>query len=53
MNPSCFICDEPATRVCKSPDCLENPFFCDGPCIKNASEKIHNHGNKVACIKYD
>ena len=48
MNPYCFICETPATRVCVHLDCDEVPFLCEGGCIKNTSlETRHTRDNST------
>ena len=49
MNPVCCVCDQPATYICRHPDCDQPPYLCAGPCIKGASEKLHTH-NKTKDI---
>ena len=53
MNPSCSVCDSPATRVCQHKECKLSPFLCSGPCAKNASEKLHTHSSEQNFISYE
>lgn len=47
------MCERPATRVCRHPDCEELPFFCSGPCVKEASEKLHIHNKQIDFISIE
>lgn len=53
MNRLCLVCNEAATRVCKHPECGQNPYFCNGPCTNGASEIVHTHNSVMDFISID